>query len=298
MAVRPNYLIHAARWDPQSGGGIFLHMLCHTLRQLGEDATIWPWYRSPARGPLARLGDVVRKPRLLVGGDRQFLNPELDTAVATHADFRSETIVVYPEIRLGNPMGATNVVRWLLYKPGLENPYRFTENEMFFRVGEICDIPEITGGAQDLVMWRRDPAYRNENRPDRKGACFLVRKGHDKARIPETADAIQIDGKSHAEVAAIFNACDTFYSYDEASFYSQFAAICGCDSIVIPGLYASREEWTKEHQVSRYGIAYGIDDIDHARATRHLVDGLLADKEAEGVESVKAFVAATQERFA
>lgn len=297
MSRRPNYLIHGAAWNPDSGGVIFLHMLVHTLRQLGEDAKIWPWYRSPRRGLAARLGDIARKPKLLWGGDRQFHSPDLDTPIATHDDFHEDTIVVYPEIRLGNPMGAKNVVRWMLYKPGLENPFEFTDNEMFFRVGEICDILEITGGAQDLVMWRRNPAYRNENRPDRKGACFLVRKGHEKARIPETEGAIQIDGKSHEEIAEIFNACDTYYSYDEASFYSQYAAICGCDSVVIPGLYHSREDWTAEHQVSRYGIAYGLDDIEHARATRHLVEGLLAEKEAEGVESVKAFIAATQERF-
>ena len=297
MKRRPNYLVHAPAWNPESGGAIFLHMLVHTLRELGEDAKIWPWYRTPKRGAVARLGSLLRKPSLLLGYGRRFLNPDLDTPMADFADFRDDTIVVYPEIRLGNPMGARNVVRWLLYKPGLENPYRFTDGEMYFRVGEICDLPEITGGAQDLVMWKRNPAYRNENRPDRKGACFIVRKGHEKPRISETANAIQIDDKSHEEIADIFNACETFYSYDEACFYSQYAAICGCDSVVIPGLYPDREAWTAEHAISRYGIAYGLDDLDHARATRHLVNGQLAAKEAEGVETVRRFIAATQERF-
>ncbi|MWV29458.1 hypothetical protein [Aurantiacibacter rhizosphaerae] len=297
MALRPNYLVHAPAWDANSGGSIFLHNLVHVLRGLGEDAKIWPWYRDPERGLVHRLRSLQRKPSLLLGYGRKFLNPELDTPLANFDDFRDDSIVIYPEIRLGNPMGARNVVRWLLYRPGLEHPYKFTHNEMFFRAGEMSDIPEITGGASELFVWQRNPAYRNEKRNNRNGACFLVRKGHEKPRIPETAKAIQIDGKNHQEVAEIFNSCETFYSYDEASFYSQYAAICGCTSVVVPGLFPDRHAWSERHPIGRYGIAYGLDDVEHARATRPLVESLLAEKEAEGVESVRAFVAATQDRL-
>ena len=297
MTRRPNYLVHAPSWNPDQGGSIFMHLLVHHLTLQGEDAAIWPWYRDPRPGLLTTARGILRKPSLLLGSGRRFLNPDLHTRLAGLGDLRPETIVVYPEIRLGNPLEATNVVRWLLYKPGLQHRYQFTDDEMFFRVGEICDMPDITGGAQDLVMWQRNRVYRNEQRPDRHGACYLVRKGQDKPRIAETQHAICIDGKSHEEVADIFNRCTTFYSYDEASFYSQYAAICGCDSVVVPGLYASREEWTQAHHVARYGVAYGLEDIDHARATRPLVEGLLAEKEEEGRQSVSAFIEATQERF-
>ncbi|MFM7334251.1 MAG: hypothetical protein ACKO1H_07540 [Tabrizicola sp.] len=139
------------------------------------------------------------------------------------------------------------MVRWLLYRPGLRDPFSFGKDEMFFRAGEMSDLPDLTGGAPELFLWKINPAYRNEGRADRKGACFLVRKGADKQRIPETADAIQIDGLSHEKVAAIFNQCEVFYSYDEASFYSHYAAVCGCRSVVVPGIYPSREAWVKEH---------------------------------------------------
>lgn len=272
-------------------------MLVHHLTDAGEDAAIWPWYRNPKPGLLTSIRGWVRKPSLLFGSGRRFLNPDLSTRLADFDDMRSDTIVVYPEIRLGNPMLAKNIVRWLLYKPGVQHPYAFTDNEMFFTAGAMSDIPELTGGAPELVMWQRNPIYRNEMRPDRQGACFLVRKGQAKSRIPETQDAICIDGKSHEEIAKIFNRSTVFYSYDEASFYSQYAAICGCDSVVVPGLYGSREEWTQAHPIARFGVAYGLDDIAHARESRHLVEGLLAAKEEEGRQSVRAFIEATQDRF-
>ena len=163
----------------------------------------------------------------------------------------------------------------------------------------MSDLPEITGGAPDLFLWKINRAYRNEHREDRKGVCYLLKKGRHKPCIPETEvpGAIRIDGMSHTEINDIFNRCHTFYSYDEATMYSQYAAICGCTSVVIPGLYGSREEWVKNHGLARYGVAYGLDDIPHAVATREKVLGLLQAEEAKGQATVERFVDLTRARF-
>lgn len=317
MTARPNYIVYAPGFDPDSGGSIFLHQLVHGLNQVGENAFLWHW-QEPTDDTWQELWQrfrldfrqvlvsILRRPSLLWKRpiyrrkpDRGFASgPNLDTPIATSGDLKSDSIVVYPEVTLGNPLRAKNVVRWLLYKPGLRNEYRFSQHEMFFRAGEMSDLPEVTGGAPELFVWQINAAYKNENRPDRKGACFIVRKGADKPRIPETADAVQIDGLSHEAIAEIFNRCEVFYSYDEATLYSQYAAICGCTSVVLPGFYKSRSDWVKSHEMARFGVAYGLEDVEHALATRHLTLGLLQAQEAKGIESVKNFVALTQRRFA
>lgn len=128
-----------------------------------------------------------------------------------------------------------------------------------------------------------------------------MRKGDQKPRIPETesADAIQVDGMSHEKMNEVFNRCDTFYSYDEASMYSQFAGIAGCTSIVVPGLFGSREEWAAQHPNGLYGIAYGNSpsELEHARATRDLMIKNMRNREAEGVDTVRRFVELTKQRF-
>jgi hypothetical protein len=294
MSLR--YLVVAPPYDPNSGGSIFLHELVHALRSLGADAALWPWNRRPV-GSAAHLRAILQRPSLLWREPPFALAPGRDTPLAPLHEQVGDSIVVYPEVVLGNPLGARNVVRWLLYRPGLRDPYKFEPGEMFFRAGEMSDLPDLTGGAPDLFLWRVNPAYRDQQAPDRKGACYLLRKGADKPRIAETRDAIQIDGLSHEEIAAIFNRCDTFYSYDEASFYSQYAALCGCLSVVVPGLYSSRAEWVAQHPLARYGVAYGLDDLDHAKATRHRVTDLLQEKEAAGLETVRSFLDLTQARF-
>ena len=294
MAGDRNYIVYTFPWDENNGGVIFMHNLVHELNRLGERALLWkaaPFYKPGLRQRL----------RKLLHRDLLTTNPTLNTPVARRKDLSKNSIVIYPEPVLGNPLMARNVVRWLLYKPGLIHPFDFGSDEMFFRVGPITDIPEITGGAPDLLMWKVNPVYRNENRPNRSGICYMLRKGDYKARIPETeaSDAICIDSMSHAEVNEIFNRCETFYSYDEATMYSQFAAICGCTSVVIPGLFKSREEWAAQHPNGRFGIAYGThaEELRHARATRHLLLEDLHRKEAESLETVQNFIKLTQERF-
>lgn len=290
--LHKQYIVYAPTFSPNNGGAIFLHNLVHVLNEIGHTALIWPMSPVYKSGLRNRLKSWLKSSNFTV-------DPTLDTPLATRHDLTNDTIVVYPEITMGNPLHARNVVRWLLYPPGKINPYEFGEDEMFFRVGEICDVPQITGGAPDLLLWRVNRSYRNENRPDRRGVCYIVRKGRDKPRVEqtETPDAICVDGMSHIEMNDVFNQCEIFISYDEATMYSQYAAICGCTSIVIPGLYASRDEWVAEHELARFGVAYGFNDISHAVTTQEKVLPLLEKQERKGKETVYNFVALTQERF-
>ena len=290
------YLIYAQSYDENQGGVIFQHQLVHQLRGLGEEAYLWPQKPLFRKRLRKRVRDALFPPKLT-------LNPDLDTPVASQDLLRDpRAVVIYPEIIPGNPLGARNVVRWLLYEPGaLLGEVEFGENEMFFVVSPMCDIKELTGGAPELYVWSVNPTYRNEDRPNRDGTCYIVRKGFDKPRIAETEtpDAIRIDGLSHDEINDILNRCSVFYSYDEATMYSQFAALTGCLSVVIPGMYQSRAEWVAAHELARYGVAYGLepDELDHARTTQDNLAEMLRDKERASTDTVRNFVTLTRERF-
>ena len=293
QSVPVRYRVVSPMYRETSGGSIFLHELVHALRARGEDAAVVPMAPVYRRRLVKRLVSAVKPSAYAT-------NPDLDTPVERKPDITPNTVVMYPEMVQGNPLGAAHVARWLLYTPGKRHPYSFTENEMFFRVDEFADLPELTGGAPDLFMWKVNRTYRNENRPGRKGACFIVRKWMDGPRHPVTENAIQIDGMTHEEVNDVFNRCDTFYSYDDATMYSQYAAIAGCLSVVIPSGDGSRDHLLANHMLGRYGIAYGFEDekIAHARATAHLVQGLLEEREAAGQATVDRFIEITKARVA
>jgi hypothetical protein len=257
---------------------------------MGERAMLWPM--APLERPSLReqTRQLFRKPNFnrLPGGN---------TPIARVDDLDDDMIVIYPEIILGNPLDATNVARWLLYKPGLLHPFEFGPDEMFFKASDFSDDVSLTGGAQLLYMTSINSCYRDYDKPNRQGSCYMIRKGKGISLIHNLEGSHNIDGLTHEETAKAFNECEFFYCYDEATMYSQYAAICGCTSIVIPVHYQCREDWVRDRPIARYGVAYGMEDIEHARATRHQLLDYLVERKRSSLETVATFVIATKKHF-
>lgn len=290
MAHKPVYFILAPPYTQDVGGIIFLHRLVHELRQIGEEAVLVP-FPTKLRWHFRRWTNWIRRRPFFV------VSQEFDTPVTWRWRVPSWGIAVYSEVFHGNPLNAKNVVRWLLYHPGkLGGPKTFVSDEMFFTDGNMMDVPELTGGAPVLHLWWVNPTYSDRGNPSRSGSCYMKRKGNE-ADFVHGPEARCLDKLSHAEIAEAFNTCERFYSYDDATMYSLFAAICGCDSIVISSRYRDRDDWLRGWPIARYGVAFGIEDLEHARTTRHLVRPHLAEMEAESLESVRNFVRLTRARF-
>ncbi len=292
MGGRPTYIIYTPGYDENGGGSIVLHKLCHILNELGESALLWPMRPLNPQGLWRRLHDLIAPKRFNV-------SPSLLTPIAEKKKLDHEVIVLYPEIIPGNPLGACNVARWLLNKPGfLTGRMEFGRGDLYFKFDDFCDDLQVTGGnSQQLFLFSLNPCYQDKGNTNRSGSCYIFRKGKGRPLVHDLRDSVQIDGLSHEEIANIFNRTRVFYSYDEETMYSQFAAMCGCISIVIPASGKSREEWARGHRLSRYGIAYGLDDIDHAVTTKHLVHHYLRGLENEAAESVRRFVTRTYDYF-
>ena len=98
-----------------------------------------------------------------------------------------------------------------------------------------------------------------------------------------------IDGKKHEEIAHIFKSVKTFISYDPYSTYSVFAALCDCDSIVVPDENITEEQWMPQPE-RRYGIAYGFENLEKSRLTRHLVVNRYLESEKLYKKNVAEFI--------
>jgi hypothetical protein len=74
------------------------------------------------------------------------------------------------------------------------------------------------------------------------------------------------------ELAEIYNQITLFISFDPHTYHSTMAALCGCQSIVIPSEDLSKEEF---YNVQKYGVAYGFENIDFAKLTQgKMIDDL------------------------
>ena len=319
--VTTEIIIYAPPYDPNSGGAVVLHKLCDTLNKTGHcRAVLLPYLGWSERyvalitkkknGALARakgwrrLRDICVRPLLkwvLKKKIRQFqTNPAFSTPVIDGDAFDqpdpfSGKIIIYSEIINGNPLQARRVARWLLHNPGFHTgKIHFGLDEIHFRFSHET-IPAVVPGLRvsDLYLtilhipWEY---YNMDNVPvDRPFIAYSLRKGAHKSLIHDVEGSILIDDKPHDQVAAIFKKSHLFLSYDSRSAYSQFASLCGCDSVIVPDPGVAEDAFFKSPE-SRFGVSYGFDGVEAARGSRQLLAQQLKRLETDNLNKALAFL--------
>lgn len=286
------FIIYTFRYDSSSGGAIALHKLASLLREQGEDAKIW-YFDQPHVKNFINGRFIFSYLRVLA--KRYILRRDMDCPYsipkARHSDI-PESIIIYPEIISGNPLHGKRIIRWFLNKPGVMSKkiIKYGNGELYFSYKNFFNDSNINPNSENIltVSEIQKSIYRNNNLSHRSGTCYLVRKGKGRDLCYHDSNAIRIDGMHHEKVADIFNRTKYFISYDLYSMYSRFAAMCGCIPIVVPEEGLTKEEW-RPHEVDRYGIAYGKEDIEWAIRTRPFLLQQLDRIEASSQESVREF---------
>lgn len=277
-----NIIIAAPSWNPQSGGTIVLHKLCDILNNIG--------YKSSLSSTIKLNGQI----------DNFIINEDYNTPIATQIDINND-IVIYPEIERGNPFGCKNVVRYILNKFHLPeyddniptwggNDYWLYFHKLFYDnikpANYLHIIDSKTSKFIDLGLDRDIES------------CFTYRKKQGERNIiPIIHPSNSIEIGFHTpdyDLINIFNRCKRFYSYDTETYLSVLASLCGCESVIVPYKNIEKEHIVNNQPSFKYGIAYGLDDLEYALSTRHLLKTHLQDLEKQQLANVKdAFVKIT-----
>lgn len=286
-------IIFADRFDENNGGVIALHRLADLLNREGYRALLWP-SRKPLPDAHHRFDTLLKQWRWYrrAWRKRYRTGPGFIAPVATAADLE-DAIVVYPEIVHGNPLRSRHVVRWLLHKPGFhKGSYEYGPADRYFFYQKAFDDATLNPDGDNLLktVWVRDDIYRQTNFGARHGTCYVLRKGEGRPLVHDTKGSVLVDKLSHTEMARVFNRVKTCISYDPYTWYSHFAALCGCDSVIVPEPGVAKQAWYPDAR-DRYGLAYGFDDVEEARRTRPLLLPRMKQIESEANESVRHFVA-------
>lgn len=127
----------------------------------------------------------------------------------------------------------------------------------------------------------------------RSGNCFYTKGQVVKNKYHNDLD-ICLDNiyqipqeKRNQYLANIFNKTEYFICYSHRSFTAVLAALCGCIVIVIPYDDTPYEYWKKNFPTMKYGISYGMSNIEHAKSTIHLVKKNLQQFESNCLNSIK-----------
>lgn len=273
-------LIYSPPYNDRSGGIIVSHKLCHLLNEIGREAYLCPYIVAPDLDGMSKAKAFKKKLKYWYKSNIKAYkkNPAFNTPVLKPSKNINwdEFIVIYPEITDGNPLGAKHIVRWLLHQPGFHTGrVEYGPGELYFKfnsgINDFAWEGSTLANAELKVIHYPTELYNQQScAKQRSGVAYSLRKMKDKKIVHDPENAILIDNLSHKEVAEVFKRCKRFISYDSYTAYSIFAALCGCESIVIPEEGVCEEAWYPDPQ-DRYGIAYGFDRLEHARETAHLV---------------------------
>jgi hypothetical protein len=243
-------IIASPPYNPSIGGVVVLHKLCHILNELGYNSSLIPTQK-------------------LAGGLYQIaLNPEYNTKLTTEI-IPDEDIIIYPEIQEGNPWGINKVVRWILnsYHIPTDQNYMASWGEKDYWL--YYDDIWYDGFREKNMLYVRETKiekFKNYNIERDIEACFTLRKKHhlkDSLIFVHPEDAIEIPYSiPDEELIQLFNKSKRFYCYDTESYLSELASLCGCESIVVP------HETAKFNETPRWGVAYGVENIQFALDTR------------------------------
>jgi len=303
---RTKILICAPSYSQNNGGAIVLHKLCHLINELGNDAYLFPIVENQELNKFNYISVLVKffKKHLREPFRKFKTIPNLKTPVLKKIPLDIHTdnwVVIYPEITFGNPLRALNVVRWLLHNPDFnqatgkdDKNFFFGKGELYFRIGpwfKEFTYPGSTTSTSFLQVFHYPLHLFNLEGTvkERTGTAYAIRKGGNKKIVHELTNSVLIDGLKHEEIANIFKQVKTFISYDSKTTYSYFAALCGCDSVVIPDKGITEDEWMPNLE-DRYGVAYGFENIPKARETKHLLSEKLNKFEISSKDSVKNFL--------
>lgn len=300
------FLICAPSYSQNNGGAIVLHKLCHLINELDQEAYLFPIIENLELNKFNYKEVLIRffKKHLREPFRRFKTIPDLKTPTIKKLPTNLSTdewVVIYPEIVFGNPLKAKNVVRWLLHDPDFnqktgihDKNFYFGKGELFFRIGPWFKNFEYPGSTTSksflqvfhhpLHLFNMEGASKN-----RSGTAYAIRKGKHKKIVHDLEDSTLIDGLNHEEIARIFKRVKTFISYDSHTTYSYFAALCGCDSVVIPDDGTSEDKWCPNPE-DRYGLAYGFENINKARETLSLLPERFKKFESSSKLSVQNFI--------
>lgn len=307
--MKKKFIIFAPSYSENNGGAVTLHHLCDLINSNSRECYLYPGFDNIElniinykKVLLKFLFNLIRQPFRFFKTNERFNTPIIKNFPGK---FNVEDlIIIYPEIVFGNPLGAKNVVRWLLHNPGFfTNKIYYGKNEIYFKYSNQYDdfkyLNSFTS-KNNLYIFTYLKKYYNGNdlTTNRTGISYCVRKGR-RSSVPfDLKNATLIDGLKHSEISKIFKKSKYFISFDQNTAFSRFAALCGCISIVVPKHGVDEDVWQPDSE-ERYGISYGFSSESIKKALDSV--GKLKQKiiieEKNSYNNVKNFIEEVEKFF-
>jgi hypothetical protein len=224
-----------------------------------------------------------------------------------------KTVSIYPQIIRSNPYNTKHVSRWILYHTEKPIEELYDENDVYFNYGDFKTFKNVPDRKLTVVNYYFDKLYIT-NKGNRKGFCHISHKntppnGHETFKTFNSFDLGNWKTNGAFDyLREQFNKYKYFLTYDQKSFFTLAATLCGCKSIILNpgpsfeqhenafslsddyGKKMTPTEYRLKNPTQMYGIAYGLEDIEWANKTIDLATDYLKELEIIDEKTVDDFI--------
>jgi hypothetical protein len=277
--------IHSIGYETK-GGSIVSHKLAYELANQGHYVYIFnePLYYHP---------NINIIPTNKINQDNGWWNKFYWEPFSFNIQ---RTVSIYIQITWGNPMNTIHNTRWILHDYDEEQWVTFGNDEYVCNFGTF-KTPEGTKENKLTVFDYNLDKFYNTNNQNRKGFAHIVHKntpqwGLDFLKNFGSTEIPHYNGKKNINyLLDEFNKYEYLITFDDKSYYTTAAALCGTKSIILnPNPTITPIEYRINNPIQMCGIAYGFNDINWANETIDLVRDNLIQLDKKDKLTVHNFI--------
>lgn len=180
--------------------------------------------------------------------------------------------VIIPFFDWKNNTKIKNIARWALYHINQEQMSNVEDYDEIFNFGTFNIPTEKNIKTLTTFDYHKEIFYNRRNKREKKYCHILLKNNppfcHD---MVEYFDSFGLeDYKSrgcYEYLAEKFNEYEYFITFDDKTFLTTAAAMCGCKSIILKNNDVSPYEYRMKNRIQALGVSYGINDLEWAEKT-------------------------------
>lgn len=257
-----------------SGGVLVLHRLAYEIASRGYKVTIFTKPEYPHKNIFVETNS-----------DENNLNFEFDP----------ENTVIIPSHNWKNESKIKNVARWVLYHIDENDMCNIDDTDVIFNyggfnIGKNSDYKKLT------VFDYHEDIFKNQQKNRDKKYCYITNKNH-----PDNwydvfegqygaKNLTNWKTKGYQYLADKLNEYEYLLTYDDKSFYTLAATMCGTKVILLGQDNSCHLEYKLKTPYNLFGVACGFEDIEWAEKTINMVPQLVKELKKSDELTVDDFI--------
>lgn len=264
-----------------TGGVLVLHKLAYEIASRGYKVTIFTNPEYPHENI-----NIERE------SDENNLN----------FDYDINRTVIIPSFEWKNNNKIKHVARWLLYHVNCQQSVNVEKGDYVYNFGTFYSCNSIPENKLTMYDYHLNIFYDKKVNRNKK-YCFILNKKtpENYLEIINNFDATYLgDWKTNGGYEFLFekfNEHEYFLTFDDKSFYSTAAALCGTKSIILTDNDTDPKKYREQNPIQKFGVAYGINDIEWAENTINLVRDNIEKLQIEDEKTINNFLTFWEEKI-